>query len=318
MSDTTLDKASATNAGAHLRLLLTMFLWGQMIPGFVVLLEVWDPFALSAARYVIAAPLMLAFLAWWAGRITPPLRSEWGKLALLGLFGMGGLITFYTVGLAHANPITAIVVQTASPLTHTAIAVLFYKERVPQGLGTSLALVVPGGLLLAAPAFAGGEMAFRGGEVLLLAGSICWAWYSLQCPRWLPDYGEVRLTTWTMIAATPCLVVLFLALWSVGLTAPPAAWPPLELNLLMLWLILSSTCLGIILWHGAVGRLGLATSALYFNVAPLFALVITSLLGFVPTLTQLAGGALVLLGVGQLQARRWWAARQRLTPTASS
>ncbi len=298
-------------AGAHLRILLTMLFWGQMIPGFKVLLEVWDPFALSAARYVIAAPIMLLVVVWWTGRLTLPATGEIGRLALLGTLGMGGLIVFYTWGLAHANAVTAIVVQTASPLTYTAIAVLFYGERVPQGLKTALLFVLPGGLLLAAPALAGGEMAFQGGEVLLVMGSACWAWYSLQCQRWLPHYGEVRTTAWTMTAATPFLVLLFLVLWALGLTAPPVTMPSVEINLLMVWLILSSTCLGIILWHGGVARLGLATSALYFNVAPLFGLVIAAVLGFVPTAWQLVGGALVLVGVGQLSARRWWAARRQ-------
>jgi drug/metabolite transporter (DMT)-like permease len=300
--------------GAHLRILLTMLFWGQMIPGFKVLLEVWDPFALSAFRYVIAAPIMLVVVVWWTGRLALPERREWARLALLGSFGMGGLIVFYTWGLAHANAVTAIVVQTASPLTYTAIAVLFYGERIPKGLWTALLFVVPGGLLLAAPALAGGEMAFQGGEILLVCGSACWAWYSLQCQRWLPDYGEVRTTAWTMTAATPFLVLLFLGLWALGLTAPPASVPSLGLNVLMLWLILSSTCLGIILWHGGVGRLGLATAALYFNVAPLFGLAIATALGFVPTAWQLVGGALVLLGIGQLSARRWWASRRQVAP----
>ncbi len=311
MSGTVAAGAGGGTAGAHLRLLLTMLFWGQMIPGFKVLLEVWDPFALSAVRYVIAAPIMLLVVRWWTGRLELPAPSEVVRLALLGTFGMGGLIVFYTWGLAHANAVTAIVVQTASPLTYTAIAIAFYGERVPRGLKTALLFVLPGGLLLAAPALAGGEMAFQGGEALLVLGSACWAWYSLQCQRWLPHYGEVRTTAWTMTAATPFLVLLFLGLWALGLTAPPPAMPSLGINLLMLWLILSSTCLGIILWHGGVGRLGLATAALYFNVAPLFGLMIATALGFVPTFWQLVGGGLVLIGIGQLSARRWWAARRQ-------
>lgn len=288
-----------------------MVFWGQMIPGFVLLLEVWDPFALSAARYVLAAPFMLLVLWLYAGRLDPPARGEVAKLALLGLFGMGGLITFYTFGLAHANPVTAIVVQTASPLTYAAIAILVYREPVPTGLLAALALVVPGGLLLAAPALAGGAVVFEGGEAFLVLGSACWAWYSLQCHRWLPDYGEVRLTAWTMAAAAPFLIFLFLGLWTLGLTALPTAWPSFELNALMLWLILTSTCLGIVLWHAGVNRLGVATASLYFNVAPLVAMAITTALGYQPTPFQLLGGLLVLAGVAQLQLRRWLHTRRQ-------
>lgn len=79
----------------------------------------------------------------------------------------------------------------------------------------------------------------------------------------------------------------------------------------MPWLILTSTCLGIILWHGGVSRLGLATSALDVNVAPLFGLLISVAPGFQPTAWQLLGGALVLVGAGQLSAQRWLRARRQ-------
>jgi hypothetical protein len=46
----------------------------------------------------------------------------------------------------------------------------------------------------------------------------------------------------------------------------------------------------------------------------LFGLAIATALGFVPTAWQLVGGALVLLGIGQLSARRWWASRRQVTP----
>ncbi|MEM8665759.1 MAG: DMT family transporter, partial [Pseudomonadota bacterium] len=287
--------------------------WGQMVPGFVLLLAVWDPFALSAARYVIAAPIMFAVLWITRGIVWPSLR-EAPHLALLGVFGMGGLIGFYTFGIAHSNPVTAIVVQTATPLTYTAFARLIYREPIPRGLFAALLLVVPGGMLLAAPIFFGGEVTVEGGEFFLIAGSLCWAWYSLQCRRWLPHYDEIQLTTWTMVAAMPFLVLLFLALWTVGLTGLPETFPPLELNILMLWLILTSTCIGIMLWHASVGRLGVATAGLYFNVAPLVALAISAALGYVPTLWQMLGGALVLAGITQLHVRRYLAAKQSGRP----
>ncbi len=291
-----------------------MVLWGQMLPGFVLLLTAWEPFALSATRYIIAAPAMLLVTRIMRGPLVLPPRSDWPKLSLLGFFGMGGLITFYTYGIAHSNPVTAIVVQSTSPLTYCAIAVLVYREPLPKGLGPALCLVIPGALLLAGPALMGDPLSFRGGEPLLICGSACWAWYSLQCHRWLPDYGELRITTWTMVAAMPFLIALFLLLWAMGLTAPPREVPPLGLNLLLLWLIFTSTCLGVMLWHGGVKRLGVATAGLYFNVSPLVAMAISAALGFVPTVWQLLGGALVLAGVLQLQMRRWLGARRRTIP----
>nr|WP_269751126.1 DMT family transporter [Acuticoccus mangrovi] len=291
-------------------MLVTMVFWGQMTPSFVLLLQVWDPFALSAARYVVAAPFMMLVLLAFRGSPMVPTWAEVPKLAALGIIGMGGLITCYAYGLAHSNPVTAIVVQTASPLTYTAIARFLYGEPVPSGIGTALCLVIPGGLLLATPALMGEAMTVKGGEIFLIFGSACWAWYSLQCRRWLPHYHELRLTTWTMITAAPFLIGIFLVLWALGATRLPAQVPPLYLNILLLWLVLTSTCLGIMLWHSGVSRLGVATAGLYFNIAPLVAMAISSALGYVPTPLQLAGALFVLAGIGQLHVRRWLKARR--------
>ncbi|WGF89496.1 DMT family transporter [Marinivivus vitaminiproducens] len=303
--------APASERAAHVRLVLCMLFWGQMVPGFVVLLQVWDPFALAAVRYLLSAPLMLGLLWLRFRRIDLPPLDEIGRLVLLGTVGMGCFVMFYTIGLAFADPVSAIVVQTASPLLHTAIAVLVYREKAPAGLAAALALVIPGGLLLAAPAWMGtGQMSFRGGEFLLILGSLCWSWYSLQCRRWLPHYDEIRLTAWTMVSAVPFLLGLFLALLALGLTRFPDVMPSAGANLLLLYLVVSSSCVGIVLWHGGVGRLGLATAALYYNIAPLFAILIGMAMGFMPNLWQWLGGGLVLAGVGQIHLRRYRALRR--------
>ncbi|MGF1528212.1 MAG: EamA family transporter, partial [Candidatus Competibacterales bacterium] len=152
-----------------------------------------------------------------------------------------------------------------------------------------------------------GEPGFRGGEALLVLASVCWSWYTLQCQRWLVGFNTFHITAWTMTGALVAVWLLFAVMSQFSLAALPNPWPTWEINGLLLWLVLTSTCMGVVLWHGGTRRLGLVRSAMYFNLAPLFGVLISSALGFVPTLYQLAGGALVLVGVGQIHVRRYWA-----------
>ncbi|MEM1331810.1 MAG: hypothetical protein AAGG07_14810, partial [Planctomycetota bacterium] len=62
--------------------------------------------------------------------------------------------------------------------------------------------------------------------------------------------------------------------------------------------------LGLMLWNLSVARLGLPVCALFLNLVPVIGTLIAWGFGTVPTLTQIAGVALVIVGMGSAQYRR--------------
>jgi drug/metabolite transporter (DMT)-like permease len=56
-------------------------------------------------------------------------------------------------------------------------------------------------------------------------------------------------------------------------------------------------------WNFGVQRLGLVVAALFLNLMPIITILVLALMGQMPTWLQLAGTALVVLGLLQAQLR---------------
>src|SRR6266851_997326 len=162
----------------HLAILTTALLWGSLIPLLDILLAYFDVYALSAIRYGAAGILLLGGLVaigggGWLRRL--PL----GKVLLLGIGGICGFGTFYTLAIATTAPGMAIVIASATPAISAVFAAVFY--RIPFEKGAGIAFLLPA--IGAVPASLGRDGAIftfdlRGGEVLFVVAAICWAWYS--------------------------------------------------------------------------------------------------------------------------------------------
>ena len=275
-----------------------------MVPILYVLLERWDAFTLSALRYAVAIPIMLAVVWLREGAPGVPPRSLWTQLGLLGGIGIAGLSTFLTVGIAYSDPVSAIVVQAAGPIVTTLVGWVMFGVRPPRGMGVAFGLAFAGGLLTMWPAAAGPVwLGFRGGELLLVLGSVCWAWYSLACQRWLAGWSQLRITALTFVPAGAMLLVVYGIALALGVTRAPAGGLDVRDATLIVWVAVTAACLGVLLWNFGVSRLGLGTASLYLNAVPVFAVLIALGFGVAPTRLQILGGLLVLAGVAQAQWR---------------
>ncbi len=302
-----LAETPAATGAAHARAVLAMAAWGQTIPLYALLLGTFDALTLSMLRYVVGVPLIAALALAWRVLWPVPLGRDALRLVALGSLGMAGLVTLSTLGLSLSDPVTAVFVAAASPLIHTVMAVVVFRERMAPGAAAALALATAGLLLITldgALATGDGRPGFRGGEVLLLGASSCWAWYSMQARRWFPKTSDVRLTAWSMIVCLPFLVALWGLGWAAGVAALPAERPPVGTLLLLVWVVGTSACVGVVLWHGAVGALGGSVSAIYLALPPMFGLLLGLAFGFTPSPLQLAGGALVVGAALRMYLRR--------------
>lgn len=288
-----------------------MFFWGQQTPTLAVLLQAFDPFALSVSRYLVAIPALVLIVYLRNRRLEIPPPDLWLKLVVLGTFGIGGLTTFMTLGIRFSDPVTAIMIQATGPLMSAAFAVLVFGERWPAGSGIAFAITVPGAVLVLMPAGRISlDLEFQGGEIFLFCATFCWAWYSLQCQRWIKTMGPARITLWTLVASYPSLILLWLVTGAIDLIPDPSAPVTPGLLVLMAYVTITATAMGVILWHGGVTRLGLAGTALYLNLAPVFAVLVAMVYGLYPTTNQVLGGLLVIAGVAQIHVRTWVRAKR--------
>jgi len=127
----------------HAAILTTALLWGSLIPVLDILLAYMDVFALSMIRYGIAGLLLVGGLI-IAGGIDWLRPLPFGKVLLLGVVGIAGFATFYTLAIAYSAPGTAIVINSATPIISAVFAAVVYRVPFQPGTGVAFLLAAIG------------------------------------------------------------------------------------------------------------------------------------------------------------------------------
>lgn len=301
--------------GANLGLCATILVWGTPIPFLDDLLDRWDPIGMAMLRYLIALPVLAVLLLatqpqlLHTRRILPE-TTTWPQIWALSVIGVVGFAVFFLLGLAHSDPVTIAIMAAMSPVIAAVIGWLCYRERPASGIGLALVLAVLGGLMTRVD-FAGGGLAveFQGGEPMMLAAIICWAWYSITAQRWMPGASQLHITTVSVIPATLVLAAGYWALRRLDWVERFPVDPTTQDMALIAWIAVSSIVIGVVAWNYGVKRLGVVVASMYLNFIPVVAVITAAIIGFEPRIEQLAGGLLVLAGVAQAQYRRFAASR---------
>jgi drug/metabolite transporter (DMT)-like permease len=292
--------------GANLGLLFVALAWGSIIPALNLLLPVWDPYFLSAGRYLVGAPIFLILLRLFEpGPLLPRGVAQW-RLWVLGGVGIGAFAPLFTLGVAHAHPVMAAIVSACGPVVAALVARVFFATPLDRSILPAIALaVIGGGLATWNPGSLDGGFRLRGGEGLMLLATACWAWYSIAAKRWLRGLSQLRITGLTLAPGAVILAAIYLVFGAAGFAdLPPAAPRDATDVALFAWIVLAAVVFGIFVWHFGVRHVGVVVASLYMNLVPIVAVAILAVLGTPPSWSQVCGGLLVVAGVIYVQLRQ--------------
>ena len=285
----------------------TAFLWGSVFPLTTALLTVVPAPWLAASRYVVAVPTLMLFCLLSERR--NPLRGDlpWRRIVPLGAFGVAGFSMLVAIGIGLSDPVTAAMILASSPVVAALMGWFMYARRLAPGTALAIVLSVVGCVAVTIGAAQSRAGASYGGEVLLLIGQCCWVWYSLKLQQWLAPLGftPLRATALTaMVGGATCVLIAAVAT-AFGLIHGPLLAEFTAVDMAMFaWLGVLGTGMSTALWNFCARELGVQIASIYGNLTPLFAVLISALMGSTVTLLQIVGGALILGGVLQLQLRR--------------
>ena len=284
-----------------LLLLSVVTIWGMNFSIMKVMYRYFHPIAFNAARFLICCVAMF---------IAMKLRGESlniDRRDLRGILWLGFLSNtlyqfFFVLGLERTRAGNGALMMALSPVFAYLIGVLMKRERFIPGIlgGVVLSLAGVATIVL----FATGGISFGTswrGDLMMIGAAACWGWQSAESIRFLPKYGPIRLTVSTMIAGTAIMVPLSLPWittqdWS-GIA--PIAWLGLGYSALL------SIAYCYLIWAYALSRIGVAHTSVFNNVTPIVALIGGwAVLDEQPSLVQLAGVALVLVGVFIVRSRK--------------
>jgi drug/metabolite transporter (DMT)-like permease len=285
---------------ARLGALLAVIFWGASFVATKAAVAEVSPIALIFVRTGIGAFVLLALLGGRPDRAIP-WREEGRALALMGFVG----IAFHQLLQAFALTMTSAThtgwLVGLTPLWSALLAAIHLREglgaRKALGLATGFfgaILVVTRGRLDA------GQLALPAtrGDLLILAGTVNWAVYTVIGHPTLRRLGSLRATAGAMLLGWLML-------------APPfvfaAGWRHLGQVSLQGWaaiVFLGTACsaLGYLFWYGALEKIQASRVSALLYLEPLVtAGTAALLLGESLGVSTLLGGLLLLAGVALVQ-----------------
>lgn len=276
-----------------LAMLALVVVWGVNFPIVKIAFREMSPMVFTALRFGGATALLLLVMRRESG--TPVPRSQWPLVIVLGLVGHAVYQIFFINGLARTTAGNSSVILAMVPLFVAMLSAFLRIERVAPrtwigiGLafaGLSVLVAGHGGLQVSTTTLAG--------DFLTLFCSLCWAAYTVFSRPLLQTMSPLQLTTVTMAAGVPVLILAALP-ELLGQSWGAVSWP--------VWAALAfstvfAVVVGYVVWYASVQAVGGPKTAVYSNLIPIVTLVASwLLLGETLGPLQAVGAAVVLTGV---------------------
>lgn len=290
--------AHSTARLARLAPLVVAAIWGLnlviMKAAFVAGLH---PFAFNAARLFLSA-LVLALLLRALPREHRVGPLPWGRIFAIGVCGSLVNQCVSVAGVALTTAGNAALLGATSPVWTALLAAVFGIERVRGRTWGAIAITVVGSAVIVLASH-GVDLrsTYLLGNALVLAAAFLWALTTTLSTPLVGTVLPTRLALWSTVLMLPFHSVLLVIFapedWNLG----TAQWGRIAYAGIL------STGVAYVLWNRTIKDVGPSLAAVYANLVPVFALAASALLlDEAITSTQLAGGALIVIGV--LLARR--------------
>jgi len=282
-------------------LLSTVVIWGFNYAIVKMTFRYFHPIAFNAVRFTVSSAAMFLVLK-MRGEGLRIASHDICSILWLGFIANAFYQFLFVLGLARTGAGNGALIMALSPVFAFLIGVAMGRERFSRGVLIGIIMSLAG--VAAIVAFGSEGISFAGswrGDLLMMAASICWGWQSAESTRLLGKYGPIRLTVATMIAGTAMMVPMSLP-WIIAQPWPsiaPIAWLGLGYSALL------SIAYGYFVWAHALNTIGVARTSVFNNLTPIVALLAGwLLLGENPVASQIAGVALVLVGVFIVRSRK--------------
>jgi len=298
----------------YVLLTLSAFFWGATFNFAKYSVHYLSPPSTAAIRFTIAAGLMILVLGFQGRSSWAILRRNWRPILAMAAFGVVGFNTFFFLSMRFTSPTNGSLIQATNPLVTALIAGLFYQEPISRGhkIGTTISFLGVATLLLAGTGHR--LTAPNIGDVFMIVACTCFAFYAIFGRRYLKGSTPTVTTGLTTIIGA-------LPLWLVALAVVPRPTPsllarvPAVVYLAILFMGVLGSVVAYIFWNYGISQIGVADTAVFFHLVPVFTVLVSFVLGQSVTLVQILAGIVVMGGVaissGTVRTLRAAASRHR-------
>jgi drug/metabolite transporter (DMT)-like permease len=285
-------------------LTLPPLLWaGNAVVGSLVVGAI-PPLTLNALRWALALTILMP-LGWRILRRPGEIVERWPHLALLGLFGIGCYNAFQYLALRTSTPINVTLIAASSSLFMLLVGFAGYRVRPTwrQMAGAMFSLVGVLVVLSRGSVHALLELRFVPGDLFMLAATLAWAFYSWMLARPPASMRGAARPAWNW-AEFLAAQLLFGFVWAslaagAELRVHPTRieWTPWIVAALA-YVAIGPAIIAYYAWGAGVARVGPTIAAIFSNLTPLFAALLSlAMLGDVPHWYHAVAFALIATGI---------------------
>ena len=253
----------------YLKLILVALFWGGTFIATRIAAQTFEPFMGASFRYIIASMILIP-LAWKTNRnFLKVNRKQFFQLCLLGFSGIFAYNFFFFKGLKLVPASHGALLVALNPIMVMLFSAWRYGEKIKTtsiaGMLVSMfgvALVISRGNLL--------ELfsSFEWGDAFMLGCPVTWAMYTLAGKDALKTTTPLQASAWASL--TGCAMLLLFA----GTETFPD-FVPGKVWIALAYLGIIGTVLAFVWYYEGVMKLGVTKTAIFNNLVPVFALILS-------------------------------------------
>ena len=250
-----------------LALMLASLLWGGAVTGTKYALDGFGPVTLLAVELTAAAAVL------WAVTLVRGHRRprHWWLPVLLGLLEPAVAYLAETAGLSMTSAVSGAVITGLESALVVTLAGLLLRERVTPAAACAVGVAVAGLLVLAR---AGGGDGIGGhtsaiGDLLVAAGMLCAALYTITARRLHDGSDVLSLTTWQFTVAAAASLPVAVTRLASGAEASPAGVPA-RFWVAAVLVGVAGYGVSFLLFNRAIGETEAGWAAIVLNLVPVF------------------------------------------------
>lgn len=281
---------------AYLGVIIATFFWGTNFNAGAYIIAHQPPITASIERFSLATLALLLFFGLRGQLRLSTLKNNWPAYLGLGVLGftLFNLCTFF--GLQSTTPINGALILATTPLWTLVFGVIWENEKLN---GSRIAGLLAGFIGVVLVITKGQiqtllRLEVSPGDGIILLGSLAWALNMVGTRRLVHNATAIETTSYSMLFGTLALLPLGF-IFETPLQSLATA--SLSVHLAVVYLALCGSLLAYLLWFNGLEKIGSVRTAIFFNLAPVFTMLVATLTGTAPNIWQLAGAAWVILGV---------------------
>ncbi len=276
-------------------MLLAVLIWAINFSFIKIALREFSPLGFNGIRLVFAS-LMLLFILFVSkeGLFLP--KSYFWRLFLLGIIGNTIFQLLFIHGLNWTTASNTSIVMAMTPVFVALLSSLVKQERIHWAAWGGIFISLIGFYFVItkqAGTFQYSWQSMRG-DLMIFAGNLCWAIYTVYSRPLLEKISPLKLTTITMAIGA----VFFLPFCMGDIFRLRPAEISFQAWASLLYSALFALVLSYVIWYASVKRVGNSKTAIFGNITPIFTVLFAYIfLAERLTLFQIGGALIIFAGV---------------------